>query len=106
MAQERNEDGGKGEHSRSMFASTSWVNPTLHPSVLTAEPGQSDVLGGKHTARLKLFSVTWLPTSVDPSCPSTRPLILPLWRRVVYKFPLFSSPKVLLCLFFADVFSF
>lgn len=41
-----------------MFASTSWVNPTLHPSVLTAEPGQSDVLGGKHTARLELFSVT------------------------------------------------
>lgn len=27
----RREIGGKGEHSRSMFASTSWVNPTPQP---------------------------------------------------------------------------
>ena len=69
MAQERNEDGGKGEHSRSMFASTSWVNSTPHPSVLTAEPGQSDVVGGKHTGRLELVSVTWLPPQVTLPAP-------------------------------------
>lgn len=81
------------------------MNPTLHPSVLTAEPGQSDVLGGKHTARLELFSVTWLPTSGDPSCPSTRPLSPTVEKSGLQVSSLqFSESSSMLV--FADVFSF